>query len=165
MAGILLIREEFTAVEQYNASVFLIAKKRWTKRALTISIVPVIIYFLSVSLNSKYLPFPPSVIFLPVSVFLLLFVFPFFIAVIQMLLVPGKFKNVMLSFSDKGFSRAGNGFEYKKNWEEFTGWEETNNFIYLYFSEFDGVAHIVQKRLVSESELRLLRELLQKHLG
>ncbi|HET6996106.1 MAG TPA: YcxB family protein, partial [Chitinophagaceae bacterium] len=83
----------------------------------------------------------------------------FFVSLLLMRTVrPGFFKNIY-TFNHWGMHKKEGTADYSIPWKDFTKWEETWSFFYIYIN--NGDAHIISKKAIDEKEQEEFRDFLK----
>ncbi len=84
------------------------------------------------------------------------------VALILVLVQSNHFKNVTYYFNNWGMEKTGKRIDFNRPWSKFLKFKESKHFIFLYITEND--AHIVQKRMFGDDELKRFKELISERL-
>lgn len=142
-------KENLTDYDKFKATLFLTLNVVPLKRGLIWAIAPfIIIVFLS-GIVGKWDNQNGLVLIYPAILLLLIFGGTF----VGVKLLP-KQKNVELLISKVGITRKGDGFCYSRTWNDFSYWDESKSYIFVYFKNSKVNAHIIKKsNFSSKTEL------------
>ncbi len=82
----------------------------------------------------------------------------FVILVLMRLMRPGFFKDNLYTFNHWGMYKKAGATEYSRSWKDFSRWEETTSFFFLYIGDND--AHIISKKILNAKEQQEFRDFL-----